>query len=91
MITDDGQKTVNPDEILIKQSEYYQEIYEPKQEYVITENENTIPSLSEEERVQCEGHLTYVECFNVLNSMPKNKSPGNGLFSEWYLRFEYYW
>ena len=28
LITDDGQETVNPDEILIKQSEYYHDIYE---------------------------------------------------------------
>ena len=36
----------------------------------------------------CEGRIEYNECFNVLQSFPKNKTPGNdGLTIEFYVAF----
>ena len=47
-----------------------------------------IPALSEEMRSICEGKLTYNECFSVLQSFQKNKTPGNdGLTVEFYSAF----
>lgn len=49
---------------------------------------NSIPYLCEEDKFKCEGFLTIGECYNVLNNMSSNKSPGNdGLSSEWYWKF----
>ena len=42
----------------------------------------------EEKRNGCEGILRYDECFNVLQTFQKNKSPENdGLTAEFYLAF----
>ena len=47
-----------------------------------------IPRLTEEDRNICEGLLTPGEFLNALNSMSKNKSPGNdGLTREFYIQF----
>ena len=47
-----------------------------------------ITSLSEELRSVCEGQITYNECFSVLQTFQKNKTPGNdGLTIEFYLAF----
>ena len=47
-----------------------------------------IVKLSEESRNLCEGKVTKEECFNVLQQMKHNKSPGNdGLTVEYYCTF----
>ena len=47
-----------------------------------------VPTLTEELRMVCEGRIEYNECFNVLQSFPKNKTPGNdGLTIEFYVAF----
>ena len=47
-----------------------------------------VPYLVEEKRNVCEGILRYDECFNVLQTFQKNKSPVNdGLTAEFYLAF----
>ena len=51
---------------------------------------NQIPKLSENLRNICEGKLGYGECYNVLKTFQKNKSPwpGNdGLTVEFYIAF----
>ena len=36
----------------------------------------------------CEGKIEYNECFNVLQSFPKNKTPGNDVLTiEFYVAF----
>ena len=50
----------------------------------------TIPKLNDDMRkiCECDGQLTYSECFKVLSSFENNKSPGNdGLSKEFYLFF----
>ena len=47
-----------------------------------------VPYLAEEKRNVCEGILRYDECFNVLQTFQKNKSPENdGLTAEFCLAF----
>ena len=47
-----------------------------------------VPTLTEELQMVCEGKIEYNECFNVLQSFPKNKTPGNdGLTIEFYVAF----
>ena len=46
------------------------------------------PALTDDLRKICEGKLGYSECFSVLGTFPKNKTPGNdGLTIEFYLAF----
>ena len=46
------------------------------------------PALTDDLRKICEGKLGYSECFSVLGTFPKNKTPGNdGLTTEFYLAF----
>ena len=47
-----------------------------------------VPTLPEELQNVCEGKLEYSECFDVLQSFQKNKTPGNnGLTIEFYVVF----
>ena len=47
-----------------------------------------VPTLIEELRMVCEGKIEYNECFNVLQSFPKSKTPRNdGLTIEFYVAF----
>ena len=49
---------------------------------------NQIPKLPENLRNICEGKLGYGECYNVLKTSQKNKSPGNdSLTVEFYIAF----
>ena len=74
------------------QCNFYQNIYASKVNTSLENNKffqcDSISTLSDEEKLSCEGELTQLECFEVLSSMSKNKTPGNdGLSSEWYLTF----
>ena len=45
-----------------------------------------VPTLTEELRNVCKGKIEYNECFNLLQSFQKNKTPGNdGLTIEFYV------
>jgi len=47
---------------------------------------NKIPKLPENLRNICEGNSGYVQCYNVLKTFQKIKSPGNdGLTVEFYI------
>ena len=49
---------------------------------------NQFPKLPENLRNICEGKLGYGECYNVLKTSQKNKSPGNdSLTVEFYIAF----
>ncbi len=92
LILDDDVEVTNPSQILRLQSDFYEKIYKST---VIVNNDdnflctnNDIPSLSNEDRNSCEGDLSLAECFEVLNGMARNKTPGNdGISCEWYLKF----
>ena len=52
------------------------------------DNSRGFPALADESRKICEGKLGYSECFSVLGTFPKNKTPENdGLTIEFYLAF----
>ena len=73
--------------------QFYQQLYMEKQN--ISEdsicnflNDITIPSLTTEQSLSCEGNLTEKEIYNSLISFENNKSPGNdGLTKEFYCTF----
>ena len=51
-------------------------------------NDLTVPSLTTEQSLSCEGNLTEKEIYNSLISFENNKSPGNdGLTKEFYCTF----
>ena len=46
------------------------------------------PALTDDLKKICEGKIGYSECFSVLGTFPKNKTPGNdSLTIEFYLAF----
>ena len=52
------------------------------------DNSRGFPALPDESRKICKGKLGYIECFSVLGTFPKNKTPENdGLTIELYLAF----
>ena len=73
--------------------QFYQQLYMEKQN--ISEdsicnflNDITIPSLTTEQSLSCEGNLTEKEIYNSLISFENNKSPCNdGLTKEFYYTF----
>ena len=73
--------------------QFYQQLYIEKQN--ISEdsicnflNDITVPSLTTEQSLSCEGNLTEKEIYNSLTSFENNKSPGNdGLTKEFYYTF----
>ena len=89
----DNTCTVDPTEILSMQSTFYKELYASKtkrsreETHMYLEGIKT-PTLTEEEKIQCEGLLTVQECQETIKSFKKNKTPGNdGLPIEFYIKF----
>ena len=85
--------TVDPQKILSMQASFYEDLYAsksnkcPEQINRYLDDINT-PSLTEDEKVQCEGLLTVQECGQTIKSFKKNKTPGNdGLPIEFYAKF----
>ena len=67
--------------------QFYQHLYMKKQN--ISEdstcnflNDLTVPSLTTEQSLSCEGNLTEKEIYNSLISLENNKSPGNDGFTK---------
>ena len=77
-------------DILNAQSTFYSKLYEKRAVQQPTFNffNNTMPSISEAEKIKCEGILTEYECFMSLKNMQNNKSPGSdGITTEFYKIF----
>ena len=93
LINPDGSEETNPKHILANIKSFYSEMYTRRS--VKTEKEIfdylcdlNIPELSHEAMTLCEGKRTVKECWNALDSMGNNKSPGNdGFTKEFYLAF----
>ena len=93
-LTNNGDDITDPIEINLLIKEFYRNLY--AQNAVELQNDNAkqflenmhIPKLSEESKLLCEGALTLNECYNALQTLPGNKTPGNdGLSSEFYKTF----
>ena len=93
LINSDGSEETDPKNILANIKSFYSELYTRRS--VKTEKEIfdylydlNIPKLSHEAKTSCKGKLTVKECWNALDSMGNNKSPGNdGFTKEFYLAF----
>ena len=89
----DNQTLPNPTAILQKIKCFYNSLYTGKslkteQECLNYLTDINTPLLSEHEGLSCESNLTLKEIYQVLESMPEKKSPGNdGLSKEFYLSF----
>ena len=79
-----GSTITDPFSILSEQKRFYQELYTSQ----IKKAENTratehflnnlnIPSLTEQQRLSCEGKITSSECAKALETFQLNKAPGN--------------
>ena len=93
LINPDGAEETNPKNILANIKSFYSKLYARRS--VKTEKEIfhylydlNVPKLSPEAMASSEGKLTVKECWNALDSMGNNKSPGNdGFTKEFYLAF----
>jgi len=78
------------EDILSLFKQFYSELYsqEPVDESLFSEFTGSLPRLSDDEKLICEGHVTYEECFSALKMMKNDKSPGSdGLTKEFYVQF----
>ena len=93
LCTEDGLSITNQHDILEKQAEFYQELYSDKVTKVESEMKRYLekvitPVTSEEDKIICNGEITYEECEKTLMKMRNNKTPGNdGLTVEFYKKF----
>ena len=93
LVTEEGKEITDQCEILKKQAEFYENLYTDK----LTKSDEEIkdylkdicvPSLSVEQKLLCNGLLSYEECENSLKQMKSGKTPGNdGLSVEFYRKF----
>ena len=89
----DGTLITQPDLITKEQVSFYQTLYTSKKGYSHEKLEKfiegiTLPELSNDEMLSCEGILTTAECQKAIKGMKNNKSPGNdGLPIEFYKIF----
>lgn len=89
-----GVITTNHQKLLDSSSNYYKNLYSRKINTVQHDKLNlflgqaSIPKLSEEERLSCEGRITIDECVKALDSFENGKTPGNdGIPAEFYKTF----
>lgn len=89
-----GQTVTDQKEIREAQYTFYKNLYtkRPTQSKVedleILLSEIQTPKLDRESMQLCEGKITEIECFEVLNTMNDDKSPGNdGISVEFYKHF----
>ena len=91
IVTGDGTITVNPKTILNELESFYSNLYSEENSghsSSFLDDVKEFPTLTEEIRNSCEGKIEYNECFKVLQSFQKNKTPGNdGLTIEFYVAF----
>ena len=95
ILTNDDTLTTNPTTILNELELFYSNLYKDGNCHSSESNLSSfledwieVPMLSEGLRSTCEGKITYNECFSVLQSFQKNKTPGNdGLTIEFYSAF----
>ena len=95
LLNKEGQEIINSKAIMSDElKDFYEDLYDNKDpDTDVDELHNftknlTIPKLSNYQQLLCEGQLTNTECYNVLDQLKNNKSPGNdGLAAEFYKHF----
>jgi len=88
----DGSITTDPFNILNEQQRFYQELYTERNKnnkaIESFSRDLSIPKLSEERKMLCEGKITSEECALLLECFQNNKTPGNdGIAIEFYKKF----
>lgn len=88
----DDKEILNSDDILAAEAKFYQNLYSASN----SEDDSldleflspSIPKLTEDKSMLCEGYISCQECWNAVQSMPNNKSPGtDGFPCEFYKTF----
>ena len=94
VVKTNGEVSENQDDIMKEIKSFYSNLFSEKQVMLDAVeankffNHEKIPQLNDEQKKMCDGVLTVDECFEVLNTFKKNKSPGNdGLTAEFYKSF----
>ena len=95
LIKGNGEEVTEIKDILEEQKEFYKQLYTSRKPNISREDEETffpqgedVRKLSNEESQTMEGELTIKECYEILKSMKKNKSPGqDGFTTEFYMHF----
>ena len=93
IINRDGHEVCDETEIRQKLKQFSSSLYKRRSNKTADEcmfylANISLPKLTDEEKLSCEGKLTKNECWIALSSMGNNKSPGNnGLSKEFYIRF----
>ena len=90
-----GSFTTDPFKILSEQRRFYKELYSCRNNNNDTSlktksflKDLSIPKLSEEQKISCEGKITLEECTLILETFQNNKTPGNdGIPIEFYKTF----
>ena len=83
LLNKEGQEIIKSKAILSELKDFYEDLYDNKDpDTGVNELHNftknlTIPKLSNYQQLLCEGQLTNTECYNVLDQLKNNKSPGN--------------
>ena len=89
-----GKLTNNPKKIMDEPESFYADLYDGSScpsdsaTSMVLDNSRGFPALADDSRKICEGKSGYSECFSVLGTFPKSKTPRNdGLTIEFYLAF----
>ena len=90
----DGTVTMDPEEILTLEQNYYKKLYSskklnnnPDKEKLFFEKNKTQKLTTHLQNI-CEGYLTSAECKKALNTFKDSKTPGNdGIPAEFYKKF----
>ena len=90
ILKSDGTIAADPKTIMSELELFYSSLYKENNSHSSSflEDLTEVLILTEELPMVGEGRIEYNECFNVLQSFPKNKTPGNdGLTIEFYVAF----
>ena len=94
IVTRDNKLTNNPKKIMDELESFYANLYDGSNcsldsaSSTFLDVSRGFPASTDDLKKICEGKIGYSECFRVLGTFPKNKSPGNdGLTIEFYLAF----
>ena len=94
ILKSDGTIATNPKSIMSELESFYSNLYKESNRLPSSflDDLNNFPTLTEVLRNMCEGKIEYNECFNVLQTFQKNKTPGNdGLTIELYVFMVFDW
>lgn len=94
ILKSDGTIATNPKSIMSELESFYSNLYKEGNRLPSSflDDLNNFPTLTEVLRNMCEGKIEYNECFYVLQTFQKNKTPGNdGLTIELYVFMVFDW